>query len=102
MARFVRNPGFEAELRREPEFTQGMARETVVVADAIKAAARPFRDTGNYIDKVETRGTRVHLEPHFAHLIELGSVNNPPQANVRRGVTAAGHRFEDDGPRQAD
>ncbi len=102
MARFVSNPGFKRELQAEPEFTQGMARETAVVADAIKTAARSFRDTGNYIDKVQSRGSRVHLEPHFAHIIELGSVNNPPQANVRRGVAASGHRFVDDGPQQAD
>lgn len=95
MARFVRNRTFERELVAEPEFQRGIAEVTVEVAQSIKAAARPFRDTGRYIATVKTRQNRVHLEPHFAHIHEYGSVNNPPQANARRGVKAAGLRFED-------
>lgn len=101
MARFVANRAFKAELQAEPEFQAGTARITVEVAESIKAAARVFKDTGHYIDAVQTRKNRVHLEPHFAHIIELGSVNNPPQANVRRGVNTLGMRFQDDGPQQA-
>lgn len=102
MARFVANPAFRRELQSTPEFRGGLAKITVEVAASIKAAALPFRDTGHYIDSVRPRGGRVYLERHFAHIIEFGSVNNPPQANVRRGVNATGLRFQDDGPKQAD
>lgn len=100
--RFVPNPTFRRDLEREPEFVKGTAQITATVAESIKAAAEPFRDTGKYIRSMEQQGNRVYLEPHFAHIIELGSVNNPPQANVRRGVRTAGLRFEDTGPKQAD
>ncbi len=100
--RFVPDPTFKAQLRRERPFKRGMAKITVQAAEAIKTAALPFRDTGNYIDRIGVRGTRVEVERHFAHILELGSIHNPPQGNIRRGTTAAGLRFEDDGPKQAD
>jgi hypothetical protein len=102
MARFVRNRAFEREIGATPGFQKGLAQTTLRVADAIENAAQPFRDTGQYIRKVKARKTRVYLEPHFAHIAEFGSVNNPPQANVRRGVKAAGLRYEDSGPTQAE
>jgi hypothetical protein len=94
--RFRRNPAFHEEIEATPEFKKGEAKITVGVAESIQAAAEPFRDTGNYIGRVHARGTRVETERHFSHIIELGSVNNPPQRNILRGVTAAGLRFEDD------
>lgn len=100
--RFVRNRAFERELRADPEFQSGQAQATVRVAESIKDAARPFRRTGHYIRLIKARKNRVYLDPHFAHIIERGSVNNAPQANVRRGVKAAGLRFEDDGPQRAE
>lgn len=69
---------------------------TKVVESSIVFMAFPFRDSGNYIDRISTRGTRVLLEHHFAHLMEYGSANNPPQANARRGVLAAGMRWDGD------
>lgn len=93
--RYVANPLFEEELQATAEFEAGRERITTGVAKSIAEAARPFRDTGQYIRSIQARKGRVHLEPHFAHIIEYGSANNPPQANVRRGVTAAGLRFED-------
>lgn len=102
MARFVPNPSFKTEIQQERPFRRGMRTITVTVAESIKVAAEPFRDTGNYIGRVGVRDTNVELEKHFAHIMEYGSVNNPPQANARRGVTAAGLRFEDDGRHQAE
>lgn len=93
---FRRNPAFITQFKATPSYQAGMKRITVIVAEAIRVAALPYRDSGNYIRRIDTRGTRVQLEKHFAHLMEYGSVNNPPQANVRRGVIAAGLRFSDD------
>lgn len=94
--RFRRNPRFEREFRATPEFKAHIATEAVIVATAIELAAVPFRYSGNYIDRISAHANRVELEKHFAHLMEYGSVNNPPQANGRRGVIAAGLRFADD------
>jgi len=37
----------------------------------------------------------INTDPFF-HLVEWGSVNNPPYAPLRRGVTAAGLRLDED------
>jgi hypothetical protein len=100
--RYIPNPDFRRELEATAEFKKGQAVITSGVAAEIKAAAEPFRHTGYFISKIRARRNRVELRDSFTHLSEFGSVNNPPQANVRRGVTAAGLRFEDDGPKQAD
>ncbi len=89
------NPAFRVEIQAEPPFRAGMGKITVGVAESIKVAAEPFRDTGNFIGRVGVRGTTVELEKHFTHIIELGSVNNPPQRSALRGARAAGLRFED-------
>lgn len=95
MARFVPNPAFKRQLQGEPRFRAGIDATAVLVAVAVEQAAQPFRDTGEYIRSIDTRGNKVLLERHVWHIVEYGSVNNPPQANVRRGVKAAGLRFED-------
>jgi hypothetical protein len=104
MTKFIVNPNWKPEIQQERPFRQGMGKITVGVSESIKTAALPFRDTGNYIDRIGIRTghpTHVELERHFAHIIELGSVNNPPQHNVRRGIRSAGLRYEDTGPKQA-
>ncbi len=93
--RWVPNRAFQQEHELTPEYRKGVAFIATGVAASIRAAAQPFKDTGRYIEQVTPRGSRVHLEPHFAHIIEFGSVNSAPQGNVRRGVLAAGLRFED-------
>ncbi len=99
---FRPNPNFERELRATPEFQAGEAQITRLLAEQIKLAAEPFRNTGHFIRRVRAGRRRVLLRDNFAHLAEYGSVNNPPQANVRRAASAAGLRFEDDSAHQAD
>ncbi len=101
--RFVKNPAFEEQHSQAPAFRKGMAAITVGVAESIKTAALPFRNTGAYIDQIGAvpvwlagGGHLVALPRHIWHVVELGSVNNPPQANVLRGVRAAGLRYEHD------
>lgn len=94
MARFQRNPAFKQELQAEPPFQKEIGRYTDSVASSIGSAALRFMDTGNYIRRIGVRGHTVELEKHFAHIMEYGSVNNKPQANVRLGVKAAGLRFD--------
>lgn len=72
-------------------------------AEAVKQSAEresPIGDTGDYIHGfvIVPYATRVRVgnTDYFAHLVEWGSVNNPPYAPLRRGVRAAGLRLEAD------
>ncbi len=101
--RFVPNPDFRRELRAESQYKAGMTGITVGVSESIRDAALVYRNTGAYmrdIGPVEERLAdgehRIALPRHIWHVVELGSVNNPPQANVLRGVRAAGLRYEHD------
>ncbi len=98
--RFVPNPKFKAELKAARPFRRGMGFITFKVADAIEAAALEHRDSGNFMRRIEPqyKGGEFYVETerYFSHIIDLGSVNNPPQRNILRGVRAAGLRFEDD------
>ncbi len=60
-------------------------RAAQAAADAAKAAAPG--DQGRQI-KAVTRGTTTAVvnDSSFWHLIEFGSVNNPPYSPLRRGV----------------
>jgi hypothetical protein len=100
MTTFIPNPAFRPEISRTKRFRAGMGEITVGVAEEIRLAAEVFRDTGNFIRRVGVRGNRIELERHFAHIIEMGSRNNPPQRNALRGAVAAGLRYED--PRGAE
>lgn len=93
--RFRARRTFERELRGQPVFQAHLAAAAVNVAAEIQVAAQPYRHTGYYIRRVRVRRNRVVLLDPFWHLSEYGSINNPPQANARRGIRAAGLRFED-------
>lgn len=94
---FRANPNAERELRAQPAFKAHMRTTTTAVAVEIKTAAPRGSGpkAGGYKRRVRPRGTRVIVGDPFWHLVEYGSRNNPPYAPVRRGVRAAGLRFED-------
>lgn len=94
---FRRNEAWEPAFRKSPDFTRAMVSTSRELARYIKIAAEPSRNTGYYIRKITPLGGRVWLRDNFWHLVEYGSVNNPPYAPVRRGVLLAGMRFVDDG-----
>ncbi len=104
--RFVPNPDFRRELTAALPFRRGMGEITFKVADSIEVAALPYRDTGNFMRRIQPhyKGGNFYVETErsFSHILEFGSVNNSPQRNVLRGVRAAGLRYEDTGPEQAD
>src|SRR5262245_47965930 len=102
---FRKNPGFEADLRKQPAFHEGMTGAAKAVArfaeQFAKAAGAPWMPkkgsgTGR-IFRVEGRGGEVRVvNPHHdGHLVESGSKNNPPHAPLRRGVRAAGLRLDE-------
>jgi hypothetical protein len=92
-ARFVKNPRFEQELQAEPDFKAHMVTTTGLVAEAITEAAP--RKTGYFRRRIRARGTTIRFLDVFWHLVEYGSKNNPAYAPIRRGLRAAGLRFDD-------
>jgi hypothetical protein len=91
--RYERNHGFELELERDPRMVAHIRSSTTTVAVAVRAAAP--RKTGRYRKSVKPRDNRVVAEDPFWHLVEYGSVNNPPYAPLRRGTRAAGLRLDE-------
>lgn len=85
------NPLFEKEVQAEPEHQKGMEKVTKGVARSIRRVA-PER-TGYYKRRVRASGRKVVARDPFWHLIEFGSVNNPPYSPLRRGLLAAGLRL---------
>ena len=91
--RYRPNPAFHSELEATPEFQAGERRIAVEVAKIVRAGAP--RHSGAYKRSIRARGRLVVTTDAFWHVIEFGSVNNPPYAPFRRGVRAAGLRLDD-------
>lgn len=99
MGRLVLNRTLWKDLQREP-WAKEMVREAV---DAVEEAAKRNSPLGSdfvgyygrFVKRAfQTFGT-VGSKDVAAHLIEFGSVNNPPYAPLRKGVDEAGLRFAD-------
>lgn len=89
--RYRPNPFFEEEVRTQPRFQRGLRSIAKAVAAFVIAAA-PER-TGYYKEHVKAVGAGVEADDSYWHWIEFGSVNNTPQAPLRRGFRAAGLRL---------
>jgi hypothetical protein len=92
MSRFDINANFARGIQRHPQFGKSMRERTAVARQCVLAVA-PDR-TGYYKRRIRQRGTSIVAADFGWHWIEFGSVNNPPYAPLRRGVIAAGLRFE--------
>ncbi|MGZ6587887.1 MAG: hypothetical protein ACXVHX_26755 [Solirubrobacteraceae bacterium] len=92
MTRVVLNRAFKAEVQREPEFVAAMKATTINVAVEVKRVAPDV--TGYYLRHVKpfaaAGGYFVLGTDPFSHLVEAGSVNNPPYAPLQIGARAAG------------
>lgn len=104
MARATRSRTLEAEIKATPEYKQvlrdaaGEARKNAIVfEDAARGPWMPPRGARNPGQTIIVRdfARKVVLMniDHAGHLLEWGSINNPPHAPLRRGVLAAGLRF---------
>lgn len=102
-AYFFPNPGFSTELLKEPDAIKGLkdAGEGIKrIADPMVRSAggpwMPNKDGKETIEVVEVDGdVYVSNTDHGGHLIEWGSVNNPPHAPLRRAAMAAGTRLDE-------
>lgn len=89
--RVVVNPTVTQQLRQHPE----MKAMLHLVAGKVRSSAyglAPKRTT-YYARNLRAIDNRVWALDPFGHLVEWGSVNNPPYAPLRRGAIAVGLRF---------
>lgn len=103
------NRAFTAEVQREPDFIAHMALLAEHTAKEVERIA-PKRTTyyARHIEPyirtqvTQVRNARIPAGFHvlstdpFGHLVEAGSVNNPPYSPLRRGARAAGLRLVED------
>ena len=93
---FIPNLQLAEELMADEGFREQLGRDQ---GEAIKERASQLspRGTGrtarSFVVVDEDGEIRVGNTDPFFHLTEWGSVNNPPYAPLRRGVTAAGLRL---------
>lgn len=92
MSRFVPNPAAHQLLEQAQPMQTHLEDTARTVAGQVRRAG-PLGETGNYRRSIRARGTRVVAEDFAWHLVEYGSVKNPPYAPLRRGVRAAGVRL---------
>lgn len=96
---FKVNPNLAKELARGPWARDVIRENTDAVLDGAKRESPLGTDFTGYQGRFKTRVTRssgfVDNFDIAAHLIEFGSINNPPYAPLRRGAQAAGLRFAD-------
>lgn len=102
---FKLNPRLFDELEHSPEHRKGLADAASVARDHAeqfaRAAGGPWMPptgsgTGQMIivHEVDDEVRLTNLD-YAGHLIEWGSVNNPPHAPLRRGVQAGGLRLDE-------
>jgi hypothetical protein len=91
---FRPNPKFPAAMRASPEFVAAQ----MAAGEAIKEKAQTIAPRGHshrhYADRFDVMqhhgSVIVTNHDPFAHLVEWGSVNNPPYGVLRRAAHAAG------------
>ena len=92
MNRFEPDHTCTVRIEKQAEFRRGMRTRAKVGVEFVVALS-PER-TGYYRRHVKARGNRIHATDPFWHIVEWGSVKSAPYAPLRRGVIAAGFRFE--------
>lgn len=95
-ATFEPSLDFERVIARNTAVTEGRVRAAKAVAAAVEAAAPDHTGRFRNSIRVDESGdvVRVKTTDPAGHLIEWGSVNNPPYAPFREGIARAGFRLE--------
>lgn len=93
--RFIPNPLVIPELEAAEAYDEARKQIGESIKGNVEQIA-PSGASGQYHDSIEVddEGSVGTTDP-FGHLVEWGSVNNPPYAPIRRGVELAGLRLEE-------
>lgn len=97
MTRFVKNPHGIGELAK----SAGLDAARRVVGEAVIERAASISPSHVFAERLEVLDSHddvlsVGTKWSLGHIIEWGSVNNPPYAPLRRAVTGLGLKFEED------
>ena len=94
---YVPNPLFEKRMSVDREYMDALFESARQVAVEVRAEA-PVQ-TGDYRKSIRARrdmfNVTVGTDDFAGHIIEWGSINSPAQAPLRRGILAAGLRFDE-------
>jgi hypothetical protein len=100
MSRFQPNPRLEAELAASAAAASALVKAATVVKAKVereKHSVMPRKSTRPVVVEVEGDEVRVVNTDHGAWIDEIGSVNSPPAAPLRRSARAAGLRLTEHG-----
>lgn len=103
MRLFQRNRDFEQELQDQADYNDGLRavgenvkRTADAIARSVGAPWMPRRGHETIEVGEDVDGVYVANTDHAGHLMEYGSVNNPPHAPLRQGARSAGLRIEEE------
>lgn len=94
--KYVPNPAFEAELKREQGVRDELGRRARSAQRAAQTIGLSLGGTGAYARSVFADDNRLLTTDPAGHIIEWGSINNPPYAPLRRAVETVGASFVDE------
>jgi hypothetical protein len=92
MARFERNPAFHSEIEETARFQKGLS--AIASRAAREINAQNSRRYHGHAGHASSPGARIVLGDSLWHIIEFGSVNNPPYAPIRRAFGVMGLRLD--------
>jgi hypothetical protein len=98
VSRFELAADFTTQLEAEPGVRSRVAAAAREAGEETRSIGRELGGSGAFAGSIEVRGARVLTRDRAGHLIEHGSVNNPPYAPLRRAAEAVGARYVDTGP----
>lgn len=94
---FKPNPNFEQEIAAQEETREGIAKAAEPARSMAESFARqagaPWMPRAGHETvevQVDDDGVLLVNTDHGGHLMEWGSIRNPPHAPLRRGALAAG------------
>lgn len=94
--KYVPNPAFAAELNREQAVRDELGRRARSAQRAAKTIGESLGGSGAYARSVIADGERLLTTDPAGHIIEWGSINNPPYAPLRRAVEQIGAVYVDE------
>lgn len=94
--KYVPNPAFAAELDRDPGVRDELGRRARSAASTAKTIGQSLGGTGAYAKTVIADDNRLLTTDPAGHIVEWGSINNPPYAPLRRAAESVGASYVDD------
>lgn len=104
--KFVPDLAGQEQIVKGPGVARALREEADGLRDAVEGQAQRFANTGRFAGSIEVGDVEriagglsisVYTTDPDGHIVEWGSVNNPPYAPLRKGVASTGLRFREEG-----